>query len=74
MSGWLNDVLWNTPRAFSTLPASPSVGQQAVINDGKAANCGDGACTTFGTAITAGGGALNLMVWWNGTNWTLVGK
>jgi hypothetical protein len=32
---------------------------QAYITDGLAANCGDAACTTFGTTVT-GGGALGL--------------
>lgn len=49
-------------------------GQSASIIDGLAANCGDTTCTTWGTAVTAGGGALKLNVWYNGTNWTLIGK
>jgi hypothetical protein len=58
---------------FATLPAA-SAGTQAYIQDGLAINCGDGACTTFGTTVTGGGGALKLLVWYNGTNWTLIGK
>lgn len=74
MSGWINDVLVVTPVAFTALPSSPGIGWVKAINDGKAANCGDGSCTTFGTTVTAGGGALKLLLWWNGTNWTLIGK
>jgi hypothetical protein len=29
---------------------------------------------TFGSAVTGGGGALKLLVWWDGTAWTLIGK
>jgi hypothetical protein len=39
-----------------------------------AANCGDAACTTFGTTVAGGGGALKLFLWRNGTAWTLIGK
>jgi hypothetical protein len=46
---------------FATLP--PAVpGTLASISDGLAANCGDAAGTTFGTAVTGGGGALKLFV------------
>lgn len=58
---------------FAKLPPAVT-GAMAYITDGKASNCGDSACTTFGTTITAGGGALQLLAWWNGANWTLVGK
>lgn len=58
---------------FSGLPSAVA-GTMAYITDGKAANCGDSACTTFGTTVTAGGGALKLFLWYNGTNWTLMGK
>ena len=75
MTGWYVDILWNTPRAYSSLPAASVVpGAVAAINDGKAANCADGTCTTFGTVVSAGGGALPLLLWSNGMNWTLIGK
>lgn len=60
-------------KTFATLP-TPSAGMLARITDGLAGSCGDGTCTTFGTPVTAGGGALKLFVWYNGTNWTLTGK
>jgi len=49
-------------------------GTLAYISDGLGANCGDAACTTFGTTVTGGGGALKLFVWWDGSHWTLIGK
>jgi hypothetical protein len=58
---------------FANLP-TPAVGMFACITDGKAANCADGTCTTWGTNVTGGGGALNLLIWYNNTHWTLVGK
>jgi len=57
---------------FASLPFVK--GYQSVIIDGLAANCGDGSCTTWGTTVSAGGGALTRQVWYNGTNWTLTGK
>lgn len=74
MSGWINDVITLTPVAFASLPASPSNGMIMAINDGLAGNCADGSCTTFGTHVTGGTGALKLLVWYNGANWTLIGK
>lgn len=58
--------------SFASLVSS--TGRMAHITDGKASNCADTTCTTFGTAVTGGTGALNLLVWYNGTNWTLFGK
>jgi hypothetical protein len=58
---------------FGSLPSAIQ-GMTATIGDGLAGNCGDSSCTTFGTNVTGGGGALHLMIWYNGTNWTLVGK
>jgi hypothetical protein len=59
---------------FASLPSSPGVGEIATITNGLAGNCADGTCTTFGTNVTGGGGALKLLLWYNGTNWTLMGK
>lgn len=58
---------------FSALPAA-NAGTVQYMTDGLAANCADTTCTTFGTAVTGGGGALKLLVWYNGAAWTLVGK
>ncbi len=62
------------PNLYSTLPGSPTAGQISYIVDGKASNCGDSSCTTWGTTVTGGGGGLNLFLWNNGSNWTLIGK
>jgi hypothetical protein len=58
---------------FGSLPSALQ-GMTATIGDGLAGNCGDSSCTTFGTTVTGGGGALHLQLWYNGTNWTLTGK
>ena len=58
---------------YASLPGT-IVGYQAYITDGKSSNCGDSACTTWGTTVTGGGGSLKLNLWSNGSNWTLVGK
>lgn len=73
MSGWLSNLPMITPVAFGSLPAAQE-GMIAVINDGLAVNCADGSCTTFGTHVTGGGGALQLLIWYNNANWTLIGK
>lgn len=71
------DIFGIVPRlggqVFVGLP-TPAAGMYAYITDGLAANCGDSACTTWGTTITGGGGSLKLLAWYNGTNWTLIGK
>lgn len=58
---------------FGNLP-TPVAGLFVHLTDGKASNCGDASCTTWGTTVTNGGGGLDLIIWYNGTNWTLVGK
>lgn len=49
----------------ATLPVGPTVGQLAVVTDG--------AVGAWGSPII-GGGAGKAIVWWNGTNWTVLGK
>jgi hypothetical protein len=61
-----------TAQVFSNLVAAQ--GTVGFIADGSAAHCGDASCTTFGTMVTAGGGGLKLLVWYSGTNWTLIGR
>lgn len=53
---------------------TPIQGASAFIIDGLAGNCGDGTCTTFGTAVGGGGGALKLQLFRNGSGWSLTGK
>jgi hypothetical protein len=54
-----------TAKTFATLPSSPVAGTQAYIID-----CNT---TTWG-ANAAGGGSNKVMVWYNGDNWTVMGK
>lgn len=51
---------------FATLPASPTTGQTAVVTDSTV--------NTWGTAITVGGGAIPVLAFFNGTNWTVAAK
>ncbi len=60
-----------TAHTYAGLPGSPTAGQISHIIDGLAANCGDGACTTPGATITGGGGALDLLVGWDGATWRI---
>lgn len=57
---------------YAKLPGTIA-GYYAYISDGLAANCSDGTCTTWGAAVTGGGGAIGLFVWADGTNWRIVG-
>lgn len=66
-------VIQSNGVAFASLPSAVA-GMHVYLTDGLAANCGDTTCTTWGTTVTGGGGALKLLIWYNGTNWTLVGK
>jgi hypothetical protein len=70
--GFANGSAMSGYPTFTSLAAIR--GTVASIIDGLAANCGDSACTTWGTNVVGGGGALKLIVGYNGANWTLVGK
>lgn len=50
----------------ATLPASPAVGQEAVVTDGTAG-------LAWGATVT-GGQSTYYKVAWNGTNWTVMAK
>jgi hypothetical protein len=54
-----------TAKTFATLPRSPVAGMQAYITDCNTATWG---------AIAAGGGSSKVMIWYNGSNWTVMGK
>ena len=58
---------------FATLPPAVA-GTVAYMSDGASGNCGDSACTAFGTTVTGGGGALKILIFYDGANWTLIGK
>lgn len=53
------------PVAFASLPASPSEGMVAWVNDSNTATWG---------ATVAGGGANKVLVVFNSANWTVAGK
>ena len=50
----------------SALPGSPATGQLAAVTDGAAS-------LAWGATVT-GGGSTTYLVWWNGTNWSVIGK
>jgi hypothetical protein len=50
---------------FATLPNPATVGQLAVVSDSNT--------NVWGTVI-AGGGAFQVLAWWNGTAWSVVGS
>jgi hypothetical protein len=53
------------PLTFATLPSSPMAGMQRYITD----------CNTVVWGANAAGGSTNkVMVWYNGANWTVMGK
>jgi len=54
-----------TAVAFASLPGTPHVGDLAVVNNSS---------TNAWGANADGAGALTVLVWWNGANWTVVGK
>ena len=51
---------------FAGLPASPTVGRDAVVTDATV--------NTWGAAVTVGGGAMVVKVWWTGAAWTVLGR
>ena len=51
--------------SYATLPPA-RLGMQAII--------GDSTVNTWGTTITTGGGTDQVLAWYNGVNWTVMGK
>lgn len=66
-AGHIHRVVDNSVRTFATLPvvAAADAGLLCTISNSSTA--------TWGANVTAGGGANNAAVRWNGTNWTVVG-
>jgi hypothetical protein len=50
----------------ATLPSPPTLGQIATVTDGATS-------LAWGTTVT-GGGSAKYLVWYNGSNWTVIGK
>lgn len=57
-------LFFETSRAVADLPASPSAGMVSFVNDATA--------PVIGAVVVGLGGAFAL-VWFNGTNWTVIG-
>lgn len=55
---------YTAANTFSTLPPNPKIGMRTYITDSSV--------TTWGSNA-AGGGSSKVLVWYNGTNWTVVG-
>lgn len=53
---------------IANLPGTPVAGMTAYVTDG------DGSLAWGDTVINSGAGATKYLVWFNGTNWTVVGK
>lgn len=67
---WLTALLQQvnrpiTPVPFAQLPANPVVGTIVPVTDANSA--------VWGVAII-GGGAHQVLVWWNGAHWTVIGS
>jgi hypothetical protein len=67
VNGWLRGQLARvfTEVTFANLPTSKAIGDIANVSDSNTATWG---------ANAAGGGSNHVLVRWNGTNWTVVGK
>ena len=65
MQGDLSSLAAPPTVTFATLPTNASVGQRVVVSDSNT--------NTWGANITGSGGDL-VLAWWNGTNWTVLGK
>lgn len=59
------DVLTLTPTAFGSLPVSPTFGMVASVSDSNT--------VTWGATIS-GGSTNKVLAFYNGTNWTVIGK
>lgn len=68
-SRWLSSLVVEVngadPVTFAHLPSAPIVGQFAIVSDSTT--------NTWGAAVTVGGGGFQVLVWWNGTNFTVIG-
>jgi len=56
-----------TALTIATLPGTPAVGMIARVTDG------DSGLTFGNTVVNSGAGATPYLVWYNGTNWTVIG-
>ena len=61
----ISNVVKLAPLTFATLPASPIVGTIAHISDSDTIVWGD---------VPTGGGGNTALLFYNGSNWTVIGK
>lgn len=61
----IGNIALGTGQTFASLPASPTKGMIAVVTNSSVATWG---------ATATGGGALSVLTWYNGTNWTVIGS
>jgi hypothetical protein len=61
-------VLLLRGQTIASLPASPVLGMRATVTDG------DSGLAWGATVVNTGAGTTRYLVWYNGTNWTVVGK
>lgn len=66
LNTWAMTVDIDPSFTVAKLPTNAVLGQKAVVTDGTAA-------LAWGATVT-GGGATKYLVWWNGANWTVLGK
>ncbi len=62
------NILQLTGVTFAGLPGSPVTGEIAYVTDASAAP------GSWAANVTAGGSTNKVLVWYNGTNWTAIGK
>jgi hypothetical protein len=68
LQGFLPDPFINVAKyTFATLPATPNQGNMAVITDATSG-------LAWGASVTSGGSSTSYLTWFNGTNWTVMGK
>lgn len=64
LSRLVEEVNLDPPATFATLPRTPTIGQLAIVSDSSTAAWG---------AVIAGGGANQVLAFWNGTAWKVLG-
>lgn len=64
-TGFNTPVLRTSKYVFANLPTSPAEGSIAYVIDSTT--------NVWGATIT-GGGSIQVLAWWNGSEWTVFGK
>ena len=58
----------SVPTTIVNLPGAPATGQIAAVSDG------DPGLAWGAIVVNSGAGATKYLVWYNGTNWTVIGE